>query len=111
LKSRKVHIISLGCPKNLVDSEVMGALLSKSGYHITPQADGADIILINTCAFILPAKEESIDEILRMAEWKKGGTGPCNRLVVTGCLSQRYGKDLEKELPERYRTSRSTWMV
>jgi len=78
----------------------MGALISKGGYHITFQADAANIILINTCAFILPAKEESIDEILRMAEWKREGTGPCTHLVVTGCLPQRYGKDLEKELPE-----------
>lgn len=95
-----MHIISLGCPKNLVDSEVMAALLAKNGYHITPQADMADIILINTCAFILPAKEESIDEILRAVEWKKSGKKTCTHLVVTGCLPQRYGKDLEKELPE-----------
>ncbi|MEN6321769.1 MAG: 30S ribosomal protein S12 methylthiotransferase RimO [Syntrophaceae bacterium] len=100
MKSKKIHIISLGCPKNLVDSEVMAALLTKNNYHITPQADEADIILINTCAFILPAKEESIDEILRMAEWKKRGNGPCTHMVVTGCLPQRYGKELEKELPE-----------
>jgi ribosomal protein S12 methylthiotransferase len=100
LKYRNVHIISLGCPKNLVDSEVMAALLSKSGYRIIPQADKAHIILINTCAFILPAKEESIDEILRMAEWKKGEKEPCTHLVVTGCLPQRYGRVLEKELPE-----------
>ncbi len=100
MKYRKVHIVSLGCPKNLIDSEVMAALLSKSGYRIIPEAERADIILINTCAFILPAKEESIDEILRMAEWKKGGKGTCTHLVVTGCLSQRYGRTLEKELPE-----------
>jgi len=100
LKYRKVHIVSLGCPKNLVDSEVMAALLSKSGYRIIPEAERADIILINTCAFILSAKEESIDEILRTAEWKKGGKGPCTHLVVTGCLPQRYGRILEKELPE-----------
>jgi ribosomal protein S12 methylthiotransferase len=100
LKYRKVHIVSLGCPKNLVDSEVMAALLSKSRYRIIPQADRAEIIVINTCAFIHPAKEESIDEILRMAEWKEGGSGPCTHIVVTGCLPQRYGKLLEKELPE-----------
>jgi ribosomal protein S12 methylthiotransferase len=100
LKYRKVHIVSLGCPKNLVDSEVMAALLSKSGYHIIPEAERADIIVINTCAFIQPAKEESIDEILRIAQWKKGGRGPCTHIVVTGCLPQRYGRILEKELPE-----------
>ena len=100
MNQRKVHIISLGCPKNLVDSEVMAALLAKSGYGITPQANKADIILINTCAFILSAKEESIDEILKMAEWKKRRKGACTHLVVTGCLPQRYGRGLEKELPE-----------
>jgi len=100
LKSKKVHIISLGCPKNLVDSEVMAALLAQRGYLITPQAHMADIVLINTCAFILPAKEESIDEILRIAKLKKRGTEHCTRLVVTGCLPQRYGRILEKELPE-----------
>jgi len=100
LKYRKLHIISLGCPKNLVDSEVMAALLSNGGYRIIPQAEGADIILINTCAFIQPAKEESIDEILRMAEWKKGNRERYTHLIVTGCLPQRYGKILEKEMPE-----------
>ncbi len=100
MNHRNIHIISLGCPKNLVDSEVMAALLAKSGYRITSQADDAHIILINTCAFILSAKEESIDEILKMAEWKKKQRGACTHLVVTGCLPQRYGKGLERELPE-----------
>jgi len=100
LKSRNVHIISLGCPKNLVDSEVMAALLAKGGYNIAAQADAADIILINTCSFILSAKEESIDEILTAAEWKKRQKGSCAHLVVTGCLPQRYGRALERELPE-----------
>ena len=100
MKHRNIHIISLGCPKNLVDSEVMAALLAKSGYRITSQAYEAHIILINTCSFILSAKEESIDEILRMAEWKKRQDGACTHLVVTGCLPQRYGRGLERELPE-----------
>lgn len=78
----------------------MAALLLESGFQIIPRADEAEIIVINTCAFILPAKEESIDEILRMAEWKEEGRGVCTHLVVTGCLSQRYGKILEAELPE-----------
>jgi ribosomal protein S12 methylthiotransferase len=78
----------------------MAALLAKSGYRITSQADDAHIILINTCAFILSAKEESIDEILKMAEWKKKQRGACTHLVVAGCLPQRYGKGLERELPE-----------
>lgn len=100
MKVGKVHIVSLGCPKNLIDSEVMAAILSKSGYTLSPCADEADIIIVNTCAFILPAKEESIDEILRMAQWKKKGQGVCTCLVVTGCLPQRYGKTLDKEMPE-----------
>ncbi|HEX7534546.1 MAG TPA: 30S ribosomal protein S12 methylthiotransferase RimO, partial [Syntrophales bacterium] len=100
MKQRNVHIISLGCPKNLVDSEVMAALLVKDGYSITTQIYEAHIILINTCSFILSAKEESIDEILRMVERKKQQKGACTHLVVTGCLPQRYGRGLEKELPE-----------
>lgn len=100
MKPYTVHIISLGCPKNQVDSEVMAALLAKRGYNITSQAHTADIVLINTCSFILPAKEESIDEILKVAEWKKGESERCTHLVVTGCLPQRYGRILERELPE-----------
>jgi ribosomal protein S12 methylthiotransferase len=95
---KKVHILSLGCPKNQVDSEVMSALLAQSGYDLTQRPEEAHIILVNTCAFILPAKEESIEEILRMAEWKKKGW--CEKLVVTGCLPQRYGPVLEAEMPE-----------
>jgi len=95
-----VHIVSLGCPKNLVDSEVMASILTKSGYDISPRPDNADVIIINTCAFILPAKEESIDEILRMAQWKQKSGGHSACLVVTGCLPQRYGKILKKEMPE-----------
>ncbi len=93
-----VHIISLGCPKNLVDSEVMAAALTKGGYRIASDPQAAEIILVNTCAFILPAKEESIEEILRAAAWKEAGR--CRHLVVTGCLPQRYGKSLAAELPE-----------
>lgn len=96
--NRNIHIISLGCPKNLVDSEVMAAILERDGNRIVSLEDEADIILINTCAFILPAKEESIDEILRIAELKERGR--CKYLIVTGCLPQRYGKILEKEMPE-----------
>ena len=98
MKNKSIHFISLGCPKNLIDSEVMAAILMRSGFDITPDAEDADIIIINTCTFILPAKEESIDEILRMAEWKQ--YGKCRHLVVTGCLPQKYGNILEKEMPE-----------
>jgi ribosomal protein S12 methylthiotransferase len=97
---QKVHIVSLGCPKNLVDSEVMAAALASGGYLLTDSPEEASVILINTCAFILPAKEESIEEILRMAAWKRGGKGPCTHLVVTGCLPQRYRRGLKKALPE-----------
>lgn len=100
MPAKKVHIVSLGCPKNLVDSEVMAASLAAGGYLPTDRPEEASVILINTCAFILPAKEESIEEILRMAAWKRGGKGPCTHLVATGCLPQRYGHDLTKALPE-----------
>ncbi len=82
----------------MVDSEVMASILIRSGFDITSDPEDADIIMINTCAFILPAKEESIDEILRMAELKK--RGKCKRLIVTGCLPQRYGGSLAREMPE-----------
>lgn len=100
MSAKKVHIVSLGCPKNLVDSEVMAATLVAGGYLLTDRPEEATVILINTCAFILPAKEESIEEILRMAAWKRGGNEPCKHLVVTGCLPQRYGNTLEEALPE-----------
>jgi ribosomal protein S12 methylthiotransferase len=98
VNEKSVYILSLGCPKNLVDSEVMSALLSRSGWSVTDRPDRAGTIVVNTCAFILPAKEESVEEILRMAAWKKKGR--CRRLVVTGCLPQRYGAELARELPE-----------
>ena len=100
MPAKKVHIVSLGCPKNLVDSEVMAATLASGGYLLTDRPEEAAVILINTCAFIRPAKEESIEEILRMAAWKRAGNGPCTHLVVTGCLPQRYGSPLEEALPE-----------
>jgi len=93
-----VHIISLGCPKNLIDSEVMGASLAENGFELAPSPENARIIIINTCAFILPAREESIDEIFQMARMKRDGS--CRYLVVTGCLPQRYGTLLEEEIPE-----------
>ncbi len=98
MSEKSVYILSLGCPKNLVDSEVMSALLSRAGWSVTHRPDRAAAIVVNTCAFILPAKEESVEEILRMAAWKKKGR--CRRLVVAGCLPQRYGAELARELPE-----------
>jgi ribosomal protein S12 methylthiotransferase len=94
----KVGLVSLGCPKNLVDSEVMLGMLSHAGFELTPTASEAEIILVNTCSFIGPAKQESIDTILEMAEHKKAGTA--KRLVVTGCLVERYRRQILAELPE-----------
>lgn len=91
-------MMTLGCPKNRVDSEVMLGTLTQKGYHLVGEPDAADVIVVNTCAFIGPAKQESIDNILELAEYKK--SGKCSTLVVTGCLSQRYGGELAKEIPE-----------
>lgn len=96
---KTVHIVSLGCPKNAVDAEVMAGILTQGGYTVTTRPDRARIILVNTCAFILPAKEESIEEILRLGQWKKAAPGS-RRLVVTGCLAQRYAEELSACLPE-----------
>ena len=93
-----VGAVSLGCNKNRVDTETALGLLKEKGYLLTGNPAEADILLVNTCGFIDPAKEESINTILEMAEYKK--TGRCRVLVVTGCLSQRYSGDLMKEMPE-----------
>jgi ribosomal protein S12 methylthiotransferase len=94
----KIGFVSLGCPKNLVDSEVMLGLAEQAGHEITTDADGADVLVVNTCAFIDRAKQESIDTILEMAELKKQAQG--RRLVVTGCLAERYREELRQEIPE-----------
>ena len=91
-------MVSLGCPKNLVDSEVMLGILARQGYELTPRADQADVIIVNTCAFIDPAKRESIETILEMAEHKKSGSA--KRLVVAGCLVERYRQEILSEIPE-----------
>ena len=93
-----VGAVSLGCNKNRVDTETALGLLKEKGYRLTDRMEEADILLVNTCGFIDPAKEESIDTILEMAGYKQ--TGRCKVLIVTGCLSQRYSGDLLKELPE-----------
>jgi ribosomal protein S12 methylthiotransferase len=93
----KIGFVSLGCPKNLVDSEVMLGMAEQAGHQITTDADGADVVIVNTCAFIDRAKQESIDTILEMAERKKASGG---RLVVTGCLAERYRDTLQTEIPE-----------
>ena len=93
-----VCLVSLGCPKNLVDSEVMLGLLSQKGYALTTDPSKAEILIVNTCSFIRDASQEAIDTVLQMARYKKEGR--CRRLIVSGCLPQRYGKVLEKQLPE-----------
>jgi ribosomal protein S12 methylthiotransferase len=94
----KIGFVSLGCPKNLVDSEVMLGLAQNAGHHLTPDPATADVIVVNTCAFIDAAKQESIDAILEMARHKTEGA--CQRLVVTGCLAERYRETLRQEIPE-----------
>jgi ribosomal protein S12 methylthiotransferase len=94
----KIGFISLGCPKNLVDSEVMMGQLAASGHELTAHPDQADVLVVNTCSFIDPAKKESIDTILEMAEYKK--IGRAQRLVVAGCLVERYRGDIRKDMPE-----------
>jgi ribosomal protein S12 methylthiotransferase len=94
----RVGLVSLGCPKNLVDSEVMLGRLQARGHQLVADAQDADVIVVNTCAFIDRAKQESIDTILEMAREKE--TGRARRLVVTGCLAQRYDQELRKEIPE-----------
>src|SRR5687767_12845757 len=94
----KIGFVSLGCPKNLVDSEVMLGMAEEAGHEITADASEADVLVVNTCAFIDRAKQESIDTILEMAELKKQAKG--RRLVVTGCLAERYRDELKKEIPE-----------
>jgi len=94
----KIGFVSLGCPKNLVDGEVMLGYARDAGHEITPDAQDADVLVVNTCAFIDRAKQESIDAILEMAQQKRDGK--CSRLVVTGCLAERYRDELRKEIPE-----------
>jgi ribosomal protein S12 methylthiotransferase len=94
----KIGLLSLGCPKNLVDGEVMLGLAQQAGHEITNDSASADVLVVNTCAFIDNAKQESIDAILEMAQRKTDGS--CSRLVVTGCLAERYRDELKKEIPE-----------
>ncbi len=95
---QKVGVLSLGCSKNRVDTELMLGILRREGYEITAEEREADILIVNTCGFIDPAKQESIDALLSMAEHKK--TGRCKLLVATGCLAQRYEQALMQDMPE-----------
>lgn len=98
MSERTIHFISLGCPKNRVDTEVMLGVSDTRAYRVVERPEDAEVIVVNTCGFIGPAKEESIDTILEMGHHKEAGT--CKRLVVAGCLSQRYPEELSREMPE-----------
>lgn len=97
-KPVKIGFVSLGCPKNLVDSEVMMGLLTQAGAQITPRAEEADILVVNTCSFIASAKQESIDTILEMARHKTEGRA--RKLIVAGCMVERYRDEIQREIPE-----------
>jgi ribosomal protein S12 methylthiotransferase len=94
----KVHLLTLGCPKNLADSELMLGVLAHAGFELTTDPEAADVLVVNTCAFIEAAKKESLDAILQAVEVKQRGVG--RRLVVSGCMAQRYGVELRAALPE-----------
>ncbi|HKE35582.1 MAG TPA: 30S ribosomal protein S12 methylthiotransferase RimO [Candidatus Acidoferrum sp.] len=94
----KVGFVSLGCPKNLVDSEVMMGILARDGYELTPRADEAEVLVVNTCSFIEAAQKESVDAILEMAEHKKFGAA--KKLIVAGCLVERYREQILEQVPE-----------
>jgi ribosomal protein S12 methylthiotransferase len=94
----KVGFVSLGCPKNLVDSEVMMGILARAGYEITPRAGDADVLVVNTCSFIAPAQQESVQSILEMAEYKKFGRA--QKLIVAGCMVERYRDEIREQIPE-----------
>ena len=94
----KLGFISLGCPKNLVDSEVMMGILARHGYELTPRPEEADVLVVNTCSFIAAAQQESVNTILEMAEFKR--TGRARRLIVAGCLVERFGAQIREQIPE-----------
>jgi ribosomal protein S12 methylthiotransferase len=96
-EKKKVGMVSLGCPKNLVDSEVMMGMLTREGYELTTDSKAADVLVINTCGFIDSARQESVDTIIEMAQLKSGNL---KRLVVAGCLVERYREELQQEIPE-----------
>ena len=94
----KIGFVSLGCPKNLVDSEVMMGLLDRAGAEMTSDVEAAEILVVNTCSFIDAAKQESVDTILEMAQHKTNGRA--RRLIVAGCLVERYRDEIRKNIPE-----------
>ncbi len=96
--SKKIGMISLGCPKNQVDAEMLLAKLSENGFEISDDVDGTDAVIVNTCGFIEDAKKEAIENILDMAELKKEGS--VGKIIVTGCLAERYRDEIFSEIPE-----------
>src|SRR5262249_58742260 len=100
----KVHLTTLGCPKNQVDSELMLGMLTEAGFPLVERAEDAECLVVNTCAFIDRAREESIDTILELAKLKKHGS--CRALIVTGFLTQRYGRATPQGMPENDRILR-----
>src|SRR6202051_3051800 len=98
LRPQKVGFVSLGCPKNLVDSEVMMGLLARAGAELAPRAEDADIIVVNTCSFIESAQQESVNTILEMAGHKTAGRA--KKLIVAGCLVERFRDEIQKRIPE-----------
>src|SRR5271155_5145451 len=97
-RPQKVGFVSLGCPKNLVDSEVMMGLLARAGAELSPRAEDADVIVVNTCSFIESAQQESVNTILEMARYKTSGRA--QKLVVAGCLVERFRDEIRKRIPE-----------
>src|SRR5882757_6349001 len=97
-RPQKVGFVSLGCPKNLVDSEVMMGFLAQAGAELCPRAEDADVIVVNTCSFIESAQQESVNAILEMAAHKTSGRA--TKLVVAGCLVERYRDEIRKRIPE-----------
>src|SRR4030088_184875 len=97
-RPQKVGFVSLGCPKNLVDSEVMMGMLARAGAELIPRAEDADVIVVNTCSFIASAQQESVNTILEMARHKTDGRA--RKLVVAGCLVERFRDDIRKNIPE-----------
>ena len=95
---KRIGMVSLGCPKNLDDSEVMMGVLRRHGFELTPDPAEAEVVVVNTCGFIDAAKQESVDAVLEMARHKQDGS--CRRLIVTGCLAERYRDELRREIPE-----------
>src|ERR1700683_263326 len=94
----KVGFVNMGCPKYLVDSEVMMGTLAHGGYEITPRPGEADVLVVNTCSFIAPAQQESVNSILEMAEYKKFGRA--QKLIVAGCMVERYRNQIREQIPE-----------